>query len=88
MVPCPTALPRRLAPALLAAALIVPLPAAANESEARDVARGANCQPGKVVTLRQIPGTNGETVLKVNCSGGRNLFVLVQCRVRQCVLLR
>ncbi|WP_207478861.1 hypothetical protein [Arenibaculum pallidiluteum] len=98
-MPRPTALPSRtpfsptplgagLAAALALAVVLAPGAAAADQAEARDVARAANCQPGKVETLRQIAGGQGETVFKVNCAGGKNLHVLVQCRMRQCVLLR
>ncbi len=82
-------------PRLLAAttafglALAAPAAALASQAEARDVARAANCVPGKVETMRQLVGGSGETVYRVNCAGGaKNLSVLVQCRLRQCVLLR
>ncbi|MDR3518274.1 MAG: hypothetical protein P4M00_20960 [Azospirillaceae bacterium] len=70
-----------------------PLPvaaASATSSEARAVALSANCQPGAMTVLRQIAGENAETVYKVLCTGGpnKNSFVVVQCRVRQCVLWR
>jgi len=65
-------------------------PALASPAEARSVAITANCKPGKVEPLRQIVGGTGETVFKVMCTGGKSkdMFVLVQCRVGQCVLLR
>lgn len=60
----------------------------AGEPEARDVARQANCQPGKIEVLHRQTGVFGETVYKISCSDARDMFVLVQCRSRQCVLLR
>jgi hypothetical protein len=92
--PPPPAQPRpiagRLTAALGAAFLLcaLPGPALANQPEARDVARAANCQPGKVETVRQLVGGSGETIYRIACSGSKNLSVLVQCRLRQCVLLR
>ena len=49
-----------------------------------------NCKPGKIEPLRQTVGNSPETVFKVMCTGGKSkdVFVLVQCRVHQCVLLR
>jgi hypothetical protein len=75
----------------LMAALLAYSPAAhATPAEARAVAIVSNCKPGKVEPLREITGISGETVYKVACTGGKakDQFVLVQCRVRQCVLLR
>jgi hypothetical protein len=75
----------------LVAALLAYSPAAhATPAEARAVAIVSNCKPGKVEPLREITGVSGETVYKVACTGGKakDQFVLVQCRVRQCVLLR
>ena len=75
----------------VAAAMLAPVfPAAASQAEARSVALAANCKPGKIEPLRQIVGGAGETVFKVSCTGGKSkdAFVLVQCRVHQCVLLR
>lgn len=73
-----------------AAMLLSALPARASQAEARSVALAANCKPGKIEPLRQIVGGAGETVYKVSCTGGKSkdAFVLVQCRVHQCVLLR
>ncbi|CAK0758617.1 hypothetical protein CCP2SC5_240031 [Azospirillaceae bacterium] len=64
--------------------------AIAGESEAKATALAANCKPGKVEVLRQVPGGNGETVFKVECSDGKSkdMFILVLCRVRQCSMLR
>jgi hypothetical protein len=82
--------PHRL---LLAGLLLLPLaaiPARANEAEAKEVARNANCPPGKVEVLRQVPTNNGETVYKISCTAKavKDAFVLVQCRGSQCTLLR
>jgi hypothetical protein len=66
------------------------LPASATPAEARSVAVSSNCKPGKIEPLRQIVGLSPETVFKVMCVGGKSkdAFILVQCRVHQCVLLR
>jgi hypothetical protein len=66
------------------------LPASATPAEVRSVAVSSNCKPGKIEPLRQIVGLSSETVFKVMCTGGKSkdAFVLVQCRVHQCVLLR
>jgi len=66
------------------------LPAHATPAEARSVAIASNCKPGKIEPLRQTVGLSPETVFKVMCTGGKSkdVFVLVQCRVHQCVLLR
>lgn len=61
---------------------------AASPAEARGVAIAANCLPNKIEVLRHIPGSRGETVFKIECSDVKGQFVVVQCRVRQCVLLR
>ena len=77
--------------ALLLTALTLPaltLSAQAQQPEAKDVARQSNCTPGKVEILRQTRGAIGETVFKVNCTGkDKDAFVLVQCQLRQCILL-
>jgi hypothetical protein len=77
--------------AIVGLALAAPaLPAYATPAEARSVAVASNCKPGKIEPLRQIAGNSPETVFKVMCTGGKSkdVFVLVQCRVHQCVLLR
>ena len=77
--------------AIVGLVLTVPArPAYATPAEARSVAVASNCKPGKIEPLRQIAGSNPETVFKVMCTGGKSkdVFVLVQCRVHQCVLLR
>jgi hypothetical protein len=79
--------------AIVGLALTVPtLPAYATPAEARSVAvaSNSNCKPGKIEPLRQTVGNSPETVFKVMCTGGKSkdVFVLVQCRVHQCVLLR
>lgn len=81
---------RRIAIGLQIASLLClwTAPVAANQAEARDVARAANCQPDKLETLRMLVGGSGETVFKITCAGAKDAFVLVQCRVRQCILLR
>ncbi len=62
--------------------------AAGAEVEAKAVASNSNCKPGKIEAVRQIPGGNGEIVYKVTCSDYPQMFVLVQCRLKLCVLLR
>lgn len=77
--------------AIVGLALAVPtVPASATQAEARSVAVASNCKPGKIEPLRQTVGNSPETVFKVMCTGGKSkdVFVLVQCRVHQCVLLR
>lgn len=66
------------------------IPASATPAEARSVAVASNCKPGKIEPLRQTVGNSPETIFKVMCTGGKSkdVFVLVQCRVHQCVLLR
>jgi hypothetical protein len=66
----------------------LPLPAFAAEAEARDVAAAANGPPSRVEEVRRTVGNAGETVYRVECAGTDGLSVLVQCRMRQCVLLR
>ena len=78
---------------LLAAVMVVAAgtaPALATPAEARSVALASNCKPGKIEPLRQIVGGSGETVFKVMCVGGKSkdVFVIIQCRISQCVLLR
>ncbi|WP_425423710.1 hypothetical protein [Skermanella stibiiresistens] len=72
------------------AVLALPPAALATPAEARSVAIASNCKPGKIEPLRQIVGGSGETVFKVSCTGGKSkdVFIVVQCRVHQCVLLR
>jgi hypothetical protein len=72
------------------AQMVSALPAHATPAEARSVAVASNCKPGKIEPLRQTVGNSPETVFKVMCTGGKSkdVFVLVQCRVHQCVLLR
>lgn len=78
--------------AVLAACLLAlpcsTLPASASEAEARDVAVAANCPPSRIEEVRRTVGNAGETVYRVECAGTEGLAVLVQCRMRQCVLLR
>jgi hypothetical protein len=75
----------------LIAILLLPvcaLPVRAQQAEAKDVARQSNCPPGKIEVLRQTRGAIGETVFKVACAGkDKDAFVLVQCQLRQCILL-
>lgn len=63
-------------------------PALAAQAEARAVALAANCRPGKITPVRQVVGWAGETVYKVDCASPKGAFVLIQCRDRQCVVLR
>jgi hypothetical protein len=62
--------------------------AAGAEAEAKATASASNCKPGKIEVIRQIPGSNGEIVYKVMCTDYQQMFVLVECRQRLCVLLR
>ncbi|WP_119678501.1 hypothetical protein [Indioceanicola profundi] len=76
-------------PALLLAALALASSSAhASEAEAKDVARNANCPPGKVEVLKRTQGGNAETIYKIACSGQKDVFVAVRCVGRLCVLLR
>ncbi|CAK0752947.1 hypothetical protein WCLP8_230007 [uncultured Gammaproteobacteria bacterium] len=83
-----------LAPALVAAAMLVALLmprvvlASGGQAEARAVALTANCAATKIEIMRQTPGQGGETVYKVSCSDFKEMFLLIQCRQRQCVVLR
>lgn len=61
---------------------------AASPAEAKATALANNCAPGKIEVLRHIPGNMPETVFKVECTDVKGQFVIIQCRVRQCVLLR
>lgn len=80
---------RRAAAILLLAVLAsVALPAAAQQAEARDAARSANCTPGKLEVLKQVTGRVGETIYKVSCTGQQDAFVVIQCRDRTCTVLR
>ena len=62
--------------------------AAGAEAEAKATASASNCKPGKIEVIRQIPGSNGEIVYKVTCTDYPQMFVLIECRQRLCVLLR
>ena len=75
---------------LLAVLILLPVPAwaAGAEAEAKQLAASSNCKPGKIEVMRQIPGGNGEIIYKVTCTDYPQMFVLVQCRQRLCVLLR
>ena len=81
-------------PLLFAAtlSLAAALPATAQQAEAKDAARNANCQPGKLDVLKQVAGRMAETVYKVTCTGqksadGKEVFVVIQCRDRICVAM-
>ena len=79
------------AAALLAASLCTVMavrPARAGEAEAKEVARSANCPPGKVEVLRRMPGTEAEAIYKIACTGQKDVFVTVRCAGRLCILLR
>lgn len=60
----------------------------AGQAEAKEVARQGNCTPTKLEVLRYAPGREAQTVFKVSCSEDKEVFVVVQCRGRTCVLLR
>lgn len=81
------ALPLFLAVALSLAANV---PAQAQQAEAKDAARDANCQPGKVEIVKQVSGRTAETIYKIVCTGqktsdGKDKFVIIQCRDRLCL---
>ncbi|CAK0759483.1 conserved exported hypothetical protein [Azospirillaceae bacterium] len=65
-----------------------PALAAGSESEAKATALAANCKPGKVEIMRQVPGGNGETIYKITCTDFKEMYVLIACRMRLCSLLR
>jgi hypothetical protein len=74
----------------LALALLLPVSAAraaGSEAEAKQVAATSNCKPGKITVIRQVPGSNGETIYQVTCTDFPQMFVLVRCLQRLCVLL-
>lgn len=76
---------------LLAASAILlatTAPAQAQQAEAREAARSANCAPGKIEPVKTVTGRVPETVYKVACTGQKDMFVLVQCRGRTCTVLR
>ncbi len=60
----------------------------AAEADAKATARESNCKPGKVEVIRQIPGGNGEILYKIICTDYPQMFMLIQCRQRLCILLR
>ncbi|HYD31533.1 MAG TPA: hypothetical protein VEB64_11845 [Azospirillaceae bacterium] len=73
------------------AALVLLAPASAlagSQAEAKMTAIENNCAPGKIEVARHLAGRNGETVYKINCTDVKGQFVLVQCRLRQCQLMR
>jgi hypothetical protein len=78
----------RLASAALLICVLAAPPVAAQQSEAREAARSANCTPGKLEVLKQVSGRLGETIYKVTCTGQKDVFVVIQCRDRICVILR
>jgi hypothetical protein len=77
-----------LAAALAGSLAAGPALAAGSEAEAKAAAMAANCKPGKVEVMRQIPGGNGGTIYKVTCTDFKEMFVLIECRMRLCSLLR
>ncbi|MFV3073586.1 hypothetical protein [Niveispirillum fermenti] len=80
---------RRITAILLLAVLVsVTMPAAAQQAEAKEAARSANCAPGKLEVLKQVTGRVGETIYKVSCTGQKDAFVVIQCRDRTCTVLR
>lgn len=73
---------------LLLLLLLTPFPAHAQQAEAREAARNANCAPGKVEAVKRVTGRQAETIFKVACTGQKDVFVLVRCQDRTCTLLR
>jgi hypothetical protein len=82
------ALPLPAAALVLAVLLILPGLASASEPEAKDVARQSNCPPGKVEVLRRTPGGTPETLYRIACTGQKDVFVVVRCVERLCLMLR
>lgn len=78
----------RLLPPVLLCALLAAGPAAAQQAEAKDAARLANCTPGKVETMKRVNGRTPEIIYKIACTGQKDMFVLIQCRDRICTVLR
>ncbi len=72
----------------LAAGLIMPGEAAANQAEAKEAARLANCKPGKIEPIKTTTGRTGETIYKIECQGQKDVFVLVRCQGRLCTIAR
>lgn len=66
----------------------VSTPAHAQQAEAKEAARSANCKPGKVEALRTTAGRMGETVYKVECQGQKDVFVIVRCKGQLCALTK
>lgn len=84
-------LPLIAAVLLLAAAPALPAQAAtvsAGQAEAKEAARGGGCSPTTVEVLQHIVGRGTRTVFKVGCSEDKDMFVLVECRLRICALMR
>ncbi len=48
--------------------LIIPFPAFAGLSDAREVARINNCQPKKIEVIQNFLGNRGKTVYRVMCN--------------------
>ncbi|QJE72730.1 hypothetical protein HHL28_06160 [Aerophototrophica crusticola] len=73
---------------VLSLLLLAPLPAHAQQAEAREAARTGNCTPGKVEPVKRVTGRQATTVFKIACTGQKDVFVLVRCQDRTCTLLR
>lgn len=84
------ALRAAVATLVIGSTLAAPVPALANQAEAKDAAKQANCKPGKVEPVKTVTGRNNETIYKIECTGGKqkDVFVLVRCVGRLCVLTR
>ncbi|HYH21025.1 MAG TPA: hypothetical protein VD995_20660 [Azospirillum sp.] len=73
---------------LLSAAPAMAATVSSGQAEAKEAARAGNCTPTKVEVMRYGPGRQNDVVFKINCSENKDAFVLVQCRGRNCILLR
>jgi hypothetical protein len=62
--------------------------ARAQQAEAKDAARNANCTPGKVETLGRKSGRVNETWYKIACVGQKDAFIVIHCRDRNCTVIR
>lgn len=76
--------------AVIALGLLASAPtvARANQAEAKEAARLANCKPGKIEAVKTTTGRAGETVYKIECTGQKDAYVLIRCQGRLCTVAR
>jgi len=84
---------RILLSGLIALTLFCPLTAQAQQAEAKQAAQDANCKPGKVEILKRVNGRIPDTLYKILCTGqksadGKEVFIVIQCRERTCMVAR